>query len=46
MPLINFLLNEEENNKLKKFSNKWKLNKPETIKKIIKDFTEVENGNN
>jgi len=43
MPQINFSTNEEEDDKVKEFSKKWKLSKPETIKKFIRDFTEVIN---
>jgi len=42
MPQINFNLEKEVDEKVIKFSNKWKLSKPETIKKIISDFKESE----
>lgn len=44
MPQINFDLGEQDK-KVVEFSEKWKLSKPDTIKKIIKLFREEENGN-
>lgn len=36
---------EKEDRELKKFSDKWKLSKYATIKKILKEFMEKNNGN-
>jgi len=44
MPGINFKLGDEEDEKVIEYSKKWKLNKPDTILKIIKDFKEAEDG--
>ena len=45
MPQINFNLEKDVDEVVIYFSNKWKLSKPNTIKKIIIDFIEEENGN-
>jgi len=44
MPQINFSINEEENNKVNEYSKLWNLSKPETIKRMIINFTEVNNA--
>ena len=45
MPQLILFLDEEENKKVREHSNKWKLSKSETIKKIIKLFEEKEDAN-
>ena len=44
MPQINFSLGDEEDKKVIEYSDKWKLSKPDTIKKIIKLFEEKEDA--
>lgn len=44
MPQLILFLDDEENKKIMKHSDKWKLSKSETIKKIIKLFEEKEDG--
>ena len=38
MPQINFSLGEEEDEIVEALSKKWILSKPETIKRIIREF--------
>lgn len=45
MPQLIIFLDEEENKKVMKHSDKWKLSKSETIKVIIKLFEEKEDAN-
>ena len=45
MPQINFKIGDEEDLKVIEYSKKWKLNKPDTILKMIEDFKEAESGN-
>ena len=40
MTRANIYLDTEEDDIIKSYSEKWKINKEETIKKIIKDFHE------
>ena len=44
MPQINFKIGDEEDEKVIEYSKKWKLNKPDTILKMITDFKEAESG--
>ena len=41
MPQSNVYLNEEEDEIIHKYSKKWKLNKIDTIKKMIREFEEL-----
>jgi len=45
MPQSNIYFDEKENIIIEKYSNEWKLSKPDTVKKIILKFGE-QNGNN
>jgi len=40
MALTQIDFDEESEEKIKDFSKKWNLNKPKTIKKIVKEFKE------
>ena len=44
MPQAIIFTDEEEDEKVITYSKKWKLSKAETIKKIIRDFEEIDNG--
>jgi len=41
MALTQIDFDEEEEDKIKDFSKKWGLNKPKTVKKIVKEFKEI-----
>ena len=44
MPQSIIFTDDEENKKVIEYSDKWKLSKSETIKKMIKLFEEKEDG--
>jgi len=44
MPQALIYLERDEDKKIIKYSVKWKLSKADTIKRIIKEFEESENG--
>lgn len=44
MPQQIVFTEKEEDDKVMIYSNKWGISKAETIKKIIRDFEEVDNG--
>ncbi len=45
MPQINIFLSDVEDSRLIYFSKEWGMSKYETLKKIIRDFSEKENDN-
>jgi len=45
MPQSIIFTDQEEDEKVIEFSKKWSLSKVETIKKMIKDFQEIKDGN-
>jgi len=42
MAQTNLYFNEEEEKKISYYKNKWKLSKPDTIRKIINQYNEDE----
>ena len=44
MPRANIYFSTEEDDIINLYSKKWKMNKEETIKRIVKEFKEENNG--
>jgi len=44
MALTQIDFDDEEEKKIKEISERYNLNKPKTIKKIVREFKEVKNG--